>query len=136
MTLGVHSMPSVAYGPAVEILLTAASRGADFRLQPDHILMRPLAVLTTAERAVLTAAKADEPLIARQLAWRVQAMRRQVPCSPTPIPALLARHSERPLPGMCLSCMEPVPESSGGRCPLCALAAWIALAAYEARVCA
>ena len=52
----VHSTPSVACSSAVEILLLAASRGADFRVNPDHILMRPLAVLSDVERAVLTAA--------------------------------------------------------------------------------
>src|SRR6516164_9622839 len=106
-----HSTPSVACSPAVEMLLVAASRGADFRLRPDHILMRPVAVLTAAERAVLTAAKPDEPRIAQELAWRVEAMCCQVSPSPAPIPALLARLGVQPRPGGCLSCNEPVTES-------------------------
>src|SRR5437899_9580792 len=108
MALHAHSTPSVACSPAVEMLRLAASRGADFRLRPDHILMRPLTVLTTVERAVLTAARADEPLIARGLTWRVDAMRRQVPPSPAPIPALLARLDVHPQSDLCFSCGEPV----------------------------
>ena len=131
-----HSVCSVESSPAVQMLRRAASRGADFRLTSDHVLLRPLAALTTAERAVLTAARADEPLIARELAWRVDVMRGKVPRAPAPIPALLARFDVPPQPGVCLSCMEPMPKSVGARCPLCALAAWIALAAYDARLCA
>src|SRR2546423_1423695 len=93
--LHLHSRASVAYGPIIDVLREAATRGADFRVNPNQVLMRPLDVLTDAERAVLVAAKADEPSVARELVWRVEAMRRQVPQSPAPIPALLARLERR-----------------------------------------
>jgi hypothetical protein len=59
-------------------------------------------------------------------------MRRQVPQAPQPIPVLLARPDADAGPGQCVSCADPWLETI--RCPLCALAAWIACANYQGQV--
>ena len=117
---------------AAAVLLAAASRGVQVFLEDDRLLVRPPHGLTLEERTLLRSMREQSAVIAHELRWRVEAMHRQVPRSPAPIPALLARLDVHRQPGVCLSCGESVLEASGARCPLCALAAWIALAAYEA----
>ena len=62
------------------------------------------------------------------VAWRLTAMRVQVPATPAPIPILQARPGAYPA-GRCLSCGDPVPldESTRTRCGPCVLAAWQAV---------
>jgi len=71
-----------ALSAAVEVLLGAVSRGAAIALPSDQLRLRPLQILTTADRGTLSAARADQPRIARELLWRVTAMRRQIPPRP------------------------------------------------------
>jgi hypothetical protein len=119
---------------AAALLLAAASRGVHVFLANDRLRVRPANGLTPEERAILRSLRDQGPAISRELCWRVEAMRPHVPPSPAPIPGLLARPNVHQQTGVCFSCGETVLESAVGRCPLCALAAWIALAAYETRV--
>ena len=112
---------------AVEVLLGAVSRGADLALSSDQVRLRPLQTLTTADRETLHAARADQPRIARELLWRVAAMRRQIPPRPQPIPFLLARRDVPSSTGGCASCGDSLPLGHDARCALCAVAAWVAL---------
>ncbi len=116
----------------VNVIVAAAGRGAHVRLLPDGVQLRPRSALTAAERARLNQAPpGTAAAISSSLAWRVSTMRRQVPTFPGPIPVLVARHDVPPHDGACLSCAEP---SASARCPLCALAAWIAVADYRCEV--
>ena len=119
-------MPSLVCRAAVETLLLAASRGAVVRVRPDRVGIHPVGVLTADEHAALRAARADRPAIARELLWRVTAMRGQLPPRPLPIPFLVACR-DLPSSGGCLSCGDPLPSGHDVRCALCALAVWIAL---------
>ena len=124
--LSIPSMPSLVCRAAVETLLLAASRGAVVRVRPDRVGIHPVGVLTADEHAALRAARADRPAIARELLWRVTAMRGQLPPRPLPIPFLVACR-DLPSSGGCLSCGDPLPSGHDVRCALCALAVWIAL---------
>ena len=116
-----------SFDVAVEVLLGAASRGAAIALSSDQLLLDPPRILTTADRGTLRVARADQPRIARELLWRVAAMRHQIPPRPQPIPFLVAR-PDVPYPaGGCVSCGDPRPLGHDARCGLCALAAWITL---------
>ena len=122
------------FDAAIEVLLGAVSRGADLSLSSDQVRLRPLQALTTADRETLHAARADQPRIARELLWRVAAMRRQIPPRPQPIPFLVAR-PDVPYPtGGCVACGDPRPPGHDARCGLCALAAWVALGDAQAPV--
>ena len=122
------------FDAAVEVLLGAVSRGADLSLSSGQVRLRPLRILTTADRETLHAARADQPRIARELLWRVTAMRRQVPPRPQPIPFLVARPDVPCSAGGCVSCGDPRPPGHDARCGLCALAAWVALGDAQASV--
>ena len=112
---------------AVEVLLGAVSRGADLSLSSDQARLRPLRILTTADRETLHAARSEQPRIARELLWRVAAMRRQIPPRPQPLPFLVARRDVPLSTGGCASCGDSLPRGHGARCATCALAAWVAL---------
>ena len=118
-----------SFDAAVEVLLGAVSRGAAIALSSDQLRLDPLQILTTADRGTLRAARADQPRIARELLWRVAAMRHQVPPRPQPIPLLVARPDVPWVPsaGGCAACGDPRPPGHAARCALCALAAWVAL---------
>ena len=116
-----------SFDAAIEVLLGAVSRGADLSLSSDQVRLRPLQTLTTADRETLHAARADQPRIARELLWRVTAMRRQIPPRPQPIPFLVARRDVPLSTGACASCGDSLPPSNDARCPLCALAVGVAL---------
>jgi hypothetical protein len=58
-----------------------------------------------------------------EVAWRVEAMRPQVPRR-GPIPLLVARREVVPQPDCCLSCGDPLPEGRRYRCGPCQEAAW------------
>ena len=116
----------------VNVFVAAAGRGAHVRLLPDGVQLRPRSALTAAERARLNrAVPGTAAAISGALTWRVTTMRGQVPTYPAPIPALVARHDVQAVLGVCLSCAEP---SAAIRCPLCALAAWIAVSEYHCEV--
>ena len=116
-----------SFDAAVEVLLGAVSRGAAVALPSDQLRLHPMQILTTADRGTLRAACADQPRIARELLWRVTAMRRQIPPRPRPIPFLVARPDVPCSAGGCVSCGDPRPPGHDARCGLCALAAWVAL---------
>jgi hypothetical protein len=127
---------SATESPAVAVLIAALSRGVELRLEPDRpgLFLHPASALSPSEREILQAAKADAKDIVTELRWRTAAMRHQVPPAPRPIPSLLARPDVPPEPDTCISCAEPLAEASvHARCGLCALAAWLALADYEAQ---
>lgn len=115
---------------AVAVLLAAASRGVEIHLNGDRLLVRGADRLTDEERRVLRSARDYASDIACALAWRLEAMRPQVPKVAAPIPLLVARPHVRPGIGHCSSCGDPQPEA--GRCPLCVLAAWMACSRYQA----
>ena len=115
-----------SFDVAVEVLLGAVSRGAAIALPPDQLHLHPMRILTTADRGTLRAARADQPRIARELLWRVAAMRRQIPPRPQPLPLLVAR-LDLSAPGVCVSCGDPLPAGHDARCALCALAVGVAL---------
>jgi hypothetical protein len=74
---------------------------------------------------VVTPVTAVTPELHGEVAWRVEAMRRQVPAKGS-IPDLIAR--ETPCrPGSCLSCGDPLTANQHYRCRLCAVAAAIAI---------
>ena len=112
---------------AVEVLLGAVSRGADLSLSSDQARLRPLRILTTADRETLHAARSEQPRIARELLWRVAAMRRQIPPRPQPLPFLVARRDVPLSTGGCASCGDSHPRGHRARCATSALAAWVAL---------
>ena len=116
-----------SFDAAVEVLLGAVSRGAAIALSSDQLRLDPLQILTTADRGTLRAARADQPRIARELLWRVAAMRRQIPPRPQPIPFLVARPDVPCSTGGCAACGDSRPPGHDARCGLCALAAWVAL---------
>ncbi len=116
-----------SFDAAVEVLLGAVSRGAAVALPSDQLRLDPLQILTTADRGTLRAARADQPRIARELLWRVTAMRRQIPPRPQPIPFLVARPDVPCATGGCVACGDPRPLGHDARCGLCGLAAWVAL---------
>ena len=120
-------MTPSAFSAAVEVVLRAASRGANIAIVADQLRLRPLRILTTADRETLHAACADQPRIAHELLGRVVAMRRQIPPRPQPIPMLVAR-LDLSAPGLCVSCGDPLTATHDTRCGLCSLAVWIALA--------
>ena len=118
---------------AVAVLISAASRGAEFRLTPDGLRLRPPAALTPEERRRLHGAgPGTATAIARELAWRVEAMQRQVPPAPRPVPMLTARPGKERKQGTCVSCGESLVEAERTRCGLCALAAWDRIAGLPA----
>ena len=119
---------------AATALCAIAARGAEFRVGETGVEFRPARLATEDERRLLLSAASSG--LGRALAWRVSAMRVQVPPQPGPIPALLARPDVRVHPGLCVSCGELLPASAGSRCPLCSLAAWIVVSDRGARVCA
>jgi hypothetical protein len=105
-----------------------------FQLDERGIRLRPASVLTADERALLAAHLGDIALIAGELRWRLTAMRAQLPTSPTaPLPLVVARSIYAAGDGACVSCAEPT-DAMIGRCPLCALAVHLVLAAVPARV--
>jgi hypothetical protein len=133
--------PDLTSNPeVVAIVLAACRRGAELRLDTRGIQLRPRSALTDAECEFLLAHKADTPVVARELQWRIDAMRPQLPPAPQPIPLLLARPALRGKPdkdGLCLSCGSMFsfdPLSWLTRCPLCVIAEWIVLRDHPAQV--
>src|SRR5262245_6118900 len=106
---------------AAEVLLAVVSRGAEVRLTALEVQFRPASLATESEREVLLSGRGR---VAPALVWRVEAMRRLLPPKPGPIPLLVVRPGITRHPGACVSCGEPT-DATFGRCPLCALAAWL-----------
>jgi hypothetical protein len=80
----------------------------------SHISEKPVTSVTTVT-----------PAFQDQLAWRLEAMRRQVPQEGV-IPDLIAREAPTQ-PGTCFSCGDPLKGNQQYRCRPCAVAAAIAI---------
>jgi hypothetical protein len=111
----------------VTVLTEARAVGLEVRTEPGRLVRGPRSLETIAQRllerknevsALLAAEDAD-------VAWRVDAMRPQVP-ERGPIPILVA-HEEASARGCCFSCGDQLNEGVLFRCALCARAAWIVL---------
>ncbi len=77
--------------------------------------------------AELTAQQVQtDSALSPEVAWRVAAMRSQVPPA-GPIPFLLARRDAQDAPGLCLSCGDPLGDGRRWRCRSCEEAAELAL---------
>ncbi len=90
--------------------------GGDIRVRGPRRLEAIVQTLVDRKPEILAALEAEEAGVA----WRMEAMRLQVPMT-GPIPILIAR-STSPRPGCCLSCGDIV-ESGRIRCHLCSEAA-------------
>jgi hypothetical protein len=113
---------------ALTALTEARAAGLEVRAEPGRLIVRgarslqPLArrlLGRTGEVLVLLAAEDDE------MAWRVAAMRSQVPRRGA-IPVLVARDRASE-PGCCISCGEHLNEELTFRCSLCSRATWVVL---------
>src|SRR3954469_14625727 len=107
-------------GPT-ELLTELTRRGVEVAVDGDRITrFRLQAAVTPDLRAALIEHKADlirllDPMD-DEVAWRIEAMRSQVPRKGT-IPALLARPEARTSPrGTCVTCGDPLPSDRPTRC--------------------
>jgi hypothetical protein len=115
-------------GSAVTVLAEARAAGLDIRAEPGRLVVRgPRSLEAVAQR--LLERKSDVlALLAAEdanVAWRVAAMRPQVPQRGA-IPVLVAREGVS-VPGSCVSCGEHLREGVTFRCSLCSRAAWVVL---------
>jgi hypothetical protein len=110
------------------LLTDARAAGLEVRVEPGRLVVRgPRSLEGVAQR--LLAQKADVvALLAAEdadIAWRVDAMRPQVPVR-GPIPVLVACDTI-PATGRCISYGDRLPNRLQFRCSLCSQAAWIVL---------
>jgi hypothetical protein len=108
---------------APEILAELARRGVEVAVDGDRIRFRPQGAVTPDMRAALAEHKADLIRLLgtddSEVAWRVEAMRPQVPRTGT-IPVLLARPEAKTAPsGTCVSCGDPLAPDRRIRCAPC-----------------
>jgi hypothetical protein len=126
---------------AAELLLALGQRHVTVTREADHLLVEgPASGITKADIASVRSFKVEllrllatsaAPLSDGAVRWRAEAMRRQVPAYPRPLPLLLAR-PERPYArGACISCGDVV---RAQRCPACIAAAQMVNAERGARV--
>ena len=113
----------------VDALLAAAREaGLEVRVVADELVIRgprtqdALARRVLAEKPVVLALLSAEDA---EVAWRMAAMRPQVPHRGA-IPVLVARAVGAP-PGSCISCGELLQDGMTVRCSPCTRAAWIVL---------
>ena len=119
-------------GDALTPLAEARAAGMEVRAEPGRLVVRgPRSRAELAQRLLDRTAEVLALLAAEdaEVAWRVEAMRPQVPPR-GPIPFLKARDAA-PAAGGCLSCGDALGEGRAYRCARCAEAAWAAL--HEAR---
>ena len=112
-------------GPS-EVLAELTRRGVEVAVEGDRLRFRPQGAVTPDLRAALIEHKADViRLLAppdAEVAWRIEAMRPQVPRSGA-IPILLARPEARTAPrGTCVSCGDPLAADRRVRCAPCVAA--------------
>jgi TubC N-terminal docking domain len=110
-------------------------QGLTLRPEGDHIRVSPKSVLTPELRDALVARRPEILALLTseddQVAWRLEAMRRQVPTS-GPIPFLVARDIQ-PAPGACQSCGAPLGADQPYRCRPCVEAATLTLREWRSR---
>ena len=114
----------------VDLTLLAEARAAGLEVGADDgrlVVRGPRRAEPVAKRLLARTAEVLALLAAEdaEVAWRVAAMRRQVP-GHGPIPFLVAR-DVRPEPGRCLACGDPLRDGRSLRCAPCARAAWSVL---------
>ena len=115
-------------GEVVSVLAEARAAGLAVRADDGRLVVRgprraePIAQRLLARTGEVLALLAAEDA---EVAWRVAAMRPQVPPR-GPIPVLVARDVV-PAPGCCPSCGDPRGEGRSLRCASCARAAWSVL---------
>src|SRR5215213_2366280 len=116
-------------GSEVLTLLTKAREiGFEVRADPGRLVVRgPRSFEAVAHRLLEWKADVLALLAAEDehVAWRVEAMRSQVPQRGA-IPLLVAREVEVDR-GCCVSCGEPLREGLEFRCVLCSRATWVIL---------
>ena len=116
----------------VTALAAARAAGLEVRAEPGRLVVRgPRSRADLAERLLEQAAEVLALLAAEdaEVAWRVAAMRPQVP-KRGPIPVLTVRDVP-PEWGRCVSCGGRLGEGRTARCEPCARAAWLVL--HQAR---
>jgi len=108
-------------GPT-EVLAELARRGVEVAVDGDRLRFRPQGAVTPDLRAALAEHKADLIRLLgddEEVAWRVEAMRPQVPRTGA-IPVLLARPEAKYAPrGTCVSCGGPLAAGRRSRCAPC-----------------
>ena len=111
-----------------ELLAAAREAGLEVRIENDELVIRGPRTQDALARRVL----AEKPVVLALLsaedaavAWRVAAMRPQVPLRGA-IPVLVARDVASS-PGYCISCGELLPDRVTVRCVPCNRATWAAL---------
>jgi hypothetical protein len=108
-------------GPT-DVLAELTRRGVEVAVAGDRLRFRPQDAVTPELRAALIEHKADLIRLLGgddDVAWRLEAMRPQVPRSGT-IPVLLARPEAKNAPrGTCVSCGDPLSEGRRSRCAPC-----------------
>ena len=110
------------------VLAEARAAGLEVRAEADRLVVRGPRLHEEIARQLLAQKPAVLALLSGEevaLAWRVEAMRPQVPLR-GPIPVLVAREIS-PSPGHCLSCGEPLSPERPMRCALCMRAAQVVL---------
>lgn len=115
-------------GSAVTILMEARALGLEVRAEPGRLVVRgPRALEIVAQRLLERKGEVLALLAAEDtnVAWRVAAMRPQVPRRGA-IPVLIARDVVA-APGCCISCGDSLQEGVTIRCAPCARAAWVVL---------
>lgn len=115
-------------GDALTVLAKARAAGLEVRAEPGRLVVRgPRSRAELAQRLLDRKAEVLALLAAEdaEVAWRVVAMRPQVPRR-GPIPVLSAR-KVTPEAGRCDSCGEPLGPGRSYRCGPCARAAWLVL---------
>ena len=115
-------------GDALTILTEARALGFEVRTEPGRLIVRgPRSQESVAQRLLERKIEVSALLAAEDadVAWRVAAMRRQVP-KRGPIPVLVARAGAKQQ-GRCVSCGQQLPPDVKCRCSLCARAAWVVL---------
>jgi hypothetical protein len=113
---------------ALTVLTEARAAGLEVRAEPGRLVVRgPRSLETVAQRLLERKAEVSALLAAEDadVAWRVDAMRPQVPQRGA-IPMLIAHEKASP-PGCCVSCGEHLHQGASFRCSPCARAAWVVL---------
>lgn len=107
---------------ASEVLAELTRRGIEIAVDGDRLRFRPQHAVTPDLRAALIEHKADLIRLLGpddEVAWRIDAMRPQVPRTGA-IPVLIARPEAKTAPrGMCVSCGDPLVEGCRSRCAPC-----------------
>ncbi len=112
-------------GPS-EVLAELTRRGVEVAVYGDRLRFRPQGAVTPDLRAALIEHKTELIRLLgphdEEVAWRIEAMRPQVPRGGS-IPVLLARPEAKTAPrGTCVSCGDPLAPDRTVRCAPCVAA--------------